>query len=200
MALAVPYRRAMVPDDLLPPERAERAIRVLRGVRVLLDEDLAELYDVPVRTLNQQVTRNIERFPGDFMFQLTAEEAESLRSQIVILDAAGQSPFLRSQIATLETPGRGRHRKYLPRAFTEQGVAMLSSVLRGTRAVQVNIEIMRAFVRLRQMLQANTELARQLAALEKKYDAQFRVVFDAIRELMAPPAKPKERIGFRSDE
>jgi len=121
-----------------------------------------------------------ERFPADFMFQLTIEEADLLRSQIV----------------TLKT-GRGRHRKYLPYAFTEQGVAMLSSVLRSKRAVRVNVEIMRTFVRLRQMLASNTDLARKLATLEKKYDAQFRVVFDAIRELMtAPEPKKKRPIGF----
>ena len=132
--------------------------------------------------LNQAVRRNAGRFPADFMFQLTAEETARLRSQIVTLEA-----------------GPGRHRKYPPYAFTEQGVAMLSGMLRSPRAVQVNIEIMRAFVRLRRMLQANTELARKLDALEKKYDAQFRVVFDAIRRLMAPPAVPKKRIGFGAE-
>jgi hypothetical protein len=117
------------------------------------------------------------------MFQLTVEEADLLRSQFVTLK-----------------PGRGQHRKYLPYAFTEQGVAMLSSVLRSPRAVRVNIEIMRAFVRLRQMLQENADLARKLELLERKYDAQFRVVFDAIRELMKPPAKSRRRIGFGSGE
>jgi hypothetical protein len=146
-----------------------------------LDADLAALYEVDVKVLNQAVKRNLNRFPEDFMFQLTAEEAERLRSQIV----------------TLET-GRGQHRKYLPFAFTEQGVAMLSSVLRSPRAVQVNIEIMRTFVRLRQMLAGNAELARKLESLEKKYDAQFKAVFDAIRQLMAPSAaKSKPPIGFR---
>jgi len=135
-----------------------------------------------VKVLNQAVRRNAGRFPADFMFQLTAEETARLRSQIVTLEA-----------------GPGRHRKYPPYAFTEQGVAMLSGMLRSPRAVQVNIEIMRAFVRLRRMLQANTELARKLDALEKKYDAQFRVVFDAIRKLIAPPAVPKKRIGFGAE-
>jgi hypothetical protein len=158
----------------------ERAILFLRGHKVLLDADLAVLYGVQVKALNQAVARNGERFPNDFMFQLTEAEADSLRSQTVTLKS-----------------GRGRHRKYRPYAFTEQGVAMLSSVLRSPRAVQVNIEIMRAFVRLRQMLQANTELARKLDALEKKYDAQFRIVFDAIRELMAPSVPQRSRIGFR---
>jgi hypothetical protein len=152
---------------------------------VLLDEDLAALYGVPAKRLNEQVKRNLERFPDDFMFQLSEGEAESLRSQN----------------ATLKRSGRGQHRKYLPYAFTEQGVAMLSSVLHSPRAVQVNIEIMRAFVRLRQMLQSNADLAKKLEALEKKYDAQFRVVFDAIRGLMAPPpVKPRRRIGFGREE
>ena len=164
----------------IPMERITQSIFMMRGHKVMLDSDLAELYEVEVKVLNQAVKRNIERFPGDFMFQLTAEEAQSLRSQSVTLK-----------------PGRGRQRKYLPYAFTEQGVAMLSSVLRSDRAVHVNIEIMRAFVRLRQMLFANADLARKLAALERKYDAQFKVVFDAIRELMTPPEPRKKRpIGF----
>jgi phage regulator Rha-like protein len=150
----------------------------------MLDADLAELYGVETKALNRAVKRNIGRFPGDFMFQLTTEEAERLRYQI----------------GTLKT-GRGRHRKYRPYAFTEQGIAMLSSVLHSERAVRVNIEIMRAFVQLRQMLSSHADLARKLAALEKKYDAQFKVVFDAIRELTAPPEPPsKRRIGFTSGD
>ena len=148
----------------------------------MLDTDLAQLYDVATKTLNRAVKRNIARFPVDFMFQLTAEEAERLRFQF----------------GTLKT-GRGRHRKYRPYAFTEQGVSMLSSVLRSERAVRVNIEIMRAFVQLRQMLASHADLARKLAALEKKYDAQFKIVFDAIRELTVPPEPSrKRRIGFLS--
>jgi len=166
---------------LPPPDLIERGILTVRGHRVLLSEQLAPLYGVPVRSLNQAVRRNRERFPGDFMFQLNAEETRISRSQTVISRSWGGA----------------RTRPY---AFTEQGVAMLSSVLRSPRAVQVNIEIMRAFVRLRQMLQANTDLARKLAALEEKYDSQFKVVFDAIRELMAPPAKPERRIGFTKEE
>jgi hypothetical protein len=158
----------------------DRKILLLRGERVMLDADLAELYGVDVRVLNQAVKRHAARFPADFMFQLTKAEAGLLRSQIVILEAR-----------------RGQHRKYLPFAFTEQGVAMLSSVLSSPRAVLVNVEIMRTFVRIRAMLATNTELARKLATLEKKYDAQFRVVFDAIRELMAAPVKPRRPIGFR---
>ena len=173
----------VVKPELVPLDRVGRAILVVRGRRVLLDEDLADLYGVPAKQLNQAVKRNRTRFPEDFMFQLTAPEVASLRSQTV----------------TLETPGRGQHRKYRPFAFTEQGVAMLSSVLRSERAVQVNIEIMRAFVRLREMLSADADLARRLDALEKRHDAQFRVVFDAIRELMTPPARTGRRIGFRSE-
>ena len=164
---------------LVPAERIEHAILVLRGQKVMLDSELAALYEVPVKALNQAVKRNLDRFPEDFMFQLSQEEATSLRSQSVTSKA-----------------GRGGRRTE-PYAFTEQGVAMLSSVLHSPRAVHVNIEIMRAFVRLRQMLQQKTELARKLAALERKYDGQFKMVFEAIRDLMAPAPKEKPRIGFR---
>ena len=139
------------------------------------------MYGVEAKILNQAVRRNLDRFPADFMFQLTVEEAHNLRSHFVTSSSWGG-------------------RRYLPYAFTEQGVAMLSSVLRSTRAVRVNIEIMRAFVRLRRMLQTDAELAAKLTTLEKNYDAQFRVVFDAIRELMAPPAKSQKHIGFRSEK
>ncbi len=161
--------------------RIERAILFLRGEKVMLDEDLAVLYNVSTKRLNEQVKRNSERFPVDFMFQLTAQETSSLRSQFATLDI-----------------GRGKHKKYLPYAFTEQGVAMLSSVLRSKRAVLVNVEIMRAFVRLRHLLSTHKELARQLDKLEKKYDAQFKVVFDALRALMEPPARKKNLIGFHA--
>jgi len=177
-------RKHEIGHGVIPVERITRAILLIRGQKVMLDEALAALYEVEVKVLNQAVGRNAGRFPADFMFQLTAEE----------------SAFLRSQFVTLKT-GSGRHRKYLPYAFTEQGVAMLSSVLRSARAVRVNIEIMRAFVQLRQMLSSNADLARKLAALEKKYDAQFKVVFDAIRELMAPPEPPRKKpIGFTSGD
>jgi hypothetical protein len=155
-------------------------ILMIRGQKVLLDADLATMYGVEVKVLNQAVKRNADRFPEDFMFQLSEDEVGILRSQSVTSSSWGG-------------------RRYRPFAFTEQGVAMLSSVLRSPRAVQVNIEIMRAFVRLRQMLQTNSELSRKLAALEKKYDAQFKVVFEAIRELMTPPTKPKRRIGFERE-
>jgi hypothetical protein len=164
----------------LSPVHSERRILLLRGERVMLDVDLGALYGVATRALVQAVKRNPARFPPDFMFQLTAEEHDLLRSQTVT-----------------SKQGRGG-RRTPPYAFTEQGVAMLSSVLRSPRAVQVNVEIMRAFVRLREMLSTHADLARKLLALEKKYDAQFRVVFDAIRELMTPPhPKTRHTIGFR---
>ena len=156
----------------------ERLIHVVRGHRVIVDHNLALLYGVSTGNLNKAVSRNLDRFPRDFVLQLTAEESRNLKFQF------GTSSW-------------GGTRKP-PRAFTEQGVAMLSSVLRSARAVRVNIEIMRAFVHLRQVLQTHAVLAGKLAALEEKYDAQFRVVFDAIRELMTPPAKPRKRIGFRT--
>ena len=151
----------------------ERAILLVRGHKVMLDSDLANLYQVPVKRLNQQVARNRDRFPEDFMFQLSVEEHANLRSQFATASSWGG-------------------RRSPPYAFTEQGVAMLSSVLHSPRAVRVNIEIMRAFVRLRGMLQTNKDLAQKLYALETKYDSQFKVVFQAIRELMAPPAKPAQ--------
>jgi hypothetical protein len=152
---------------------------LLRGERVMLDADLAALYEVETRSLLQAVKRNAARFPPDFMFQLTDDEAAILRSQTGISSA-----------------GHGG-RRYPPYAFTEHGVAMLSAVLRSDRAVQVSIEIVRAFFRLRAMLAGNADLARKLAALERKYDAQFKVVFDAIRDLMAPSSKARRPIGFR---
>lgn len=166
-------------DALIPTHTIEKKIFLIRGQKVMLDMDLATLYGVGAKVLNQAVKRNSERFPADFMFQLTGEEAARLRSQIV----------------TLKT-GRGQHWKYLPYAFTEQGVSMLSSVLRSKRAVQVNIAIMRAFVKMREMIGSHKDLARKLDALEKKYDAQFKVVFDAIRRLMAEPTAKERRIGF----
>jgi len=159
-------------------ERIARAIHRLRGHNVMLDSDLADLYNVQVKVLNQAVKRNRQRFPPDFMFRLTVHEAESLRSQIVT-----------------SKPRRGG-RRTAPYAFTEQGVAMLSSVLRGSRAVRVNIAIMRAFIRLRVMLASNADLARKLDALEAKYDARFESVFQAIRDLMTPVPGPRKRIGF----
>jgi hypothetical protein len=185
-----------MPREPIRLDQIDGAILILRGHRVLLDSDLAALYGVEVKVLNQAVGRNGERFPADFMFRLTRDEARRLRSQIVTLD--GEPAESNGNLVPIRSP-RGQHIKHLPYAFTEQGVAMLSSVLRSPRAVQVNIEIMRAFVRLRQLLLSNAELAAKLAALEKKYDAEFRVVFDAIRELMTPPKVPRNPIGFGSD-
>ncbi len=148
----------------------------------MLDADLANLYGVPIKRLNEQVRRNIRRFPSDFMIRLTREEYNSLRSQFATLDK-----------------GRGEHRKYLPYAFTEQGVAMLSSVLNSDRAVDVNIEIMRASVRLRQLLSAHKELSEKISELERKignHDRQIQAIFEAIRQLMTPPETKKRKIGF----
>jgi hypothetical protein len=169
-------------QSILPAKRIEHAIYTIRGHRVMLDADLAKLYGVPTKSLNLAVRRNAERFPNDFMFQLNAEEWDRLRFQFET------------------SKGRGG-RRYLPNAFTEQGVAMLSSVLGSKRAVAVNIQIIRAFVRLRQLLATNANLARRLEELEKKYDKQFRMVFDAIRELMTSPAEPeKPPIGCKSEK
>jgi hypothetical protein len=168
-------------SSVVPVERIENAILFIRGQKVMLDADLARLYGVSTKVFNQAVRRNEDRFPPDFAFQLTDEEFHSLRSQFV-------------------TSNRRGGRRYRPYAFTEQGVAMLSSVLQSKRALRVNIEIMRAFVQLRRMLASNEDLARKLAALEKKYDAQFKVVFDAIRQLMTPPEPNKRKIGFLVSE
>ena len=162
-----------VPDELI-----EQKIYLIRGHKVMLDADLAELYSVTTGNLNLAVRRNLKRFPQDFMFQLSQEETQSLLLQ----NARAKGPGGR------RTP---------PYAFTEQGVAMLSSVLNSERAIKVNIAIMRAFVRLRAMLATHADLARRLNELEQKYDDQFRVVFEAIRELMTPePVPPSRRIGF----
>jgi ORF6N domain len=166
-------------DVSLPVEVISGKIYLIRGQKVLLDRDLAELYGVETRVLNQAVRRNINRFPDDFMLTLTREEIMNL-SQIVISSAMKHAPNVF--------------------AFTEQGVAMLSTVLRSERAIEVNIRIMRAFVILREMVASNAELSRKLVALEKKYDAQFKVVFDAIRSLMAPLEKEKRKIGFTVKE
>ncbi|OFW58165.1 MAG: hypothetical protein A2133_00635 [Actinobacteria bacterium RBG_16_64_13] len=164
------------------PERIESRILLIRGQRVILAENLAALYEVEVKVLNQAVRRNADRFPADFMFQLTGAEVANLRSQIVTSSCEDGGP---------SSGHCGR--RYPPYAFTEQGVAMLSSVLRSPRAILVNVEIMRAFVHLRRMLASNADLAWKLAALEKKYDAQFKVVFDATRALMTPPDAKKRR-------
>jgi hypothetical protein len=164
-------------NPTIPAARIERRILMIRGQKVMLDADLAELYDVETKALNRAVGRNSSRFPADFMFELTSKEFENLRYQFGTSSSWG---------------GRRSH----PLAFTEQGVAMLSSVLRSPRAVQVNIAIMRAFVRLRKIMSSHRDLARRLDEMESKYDTQFKAVFDAIRELMKPIEKPRRRIGF----
>jgi hypothetical protein len=169
------------PDVLAPADGVSERIRLLRGHRVMLDADLATLYGVTTKVLVQAVKRNLVRFPVDFMFQLTPDEFRILRSQTV----------------TSRSWGGRRHAPY---AFTEQGVAMLSTVLGSPKAILANIEIMRAFVRLRQLLGAHAGLAARLDALESRYDRQFKVVFDAIRELMLPAPRQTRRIGFRRDD
>jgi len=174
----------LVPVEV-PVEVIERRIYLIRGHKVMLDTHLAELYQTPTFRLNEQVKRNRNRFPPDFMFQLTKDEAQSLTSQ-----------FARSK------EGRGG-RRTLPFAFTEQGVAMLSTVLNSDRAIQVNIVIMRAFVKLRELLSSHKEVLQKLDELERKYerhDAQIKVVFDAIRKLIEAPVRPRRRIGFSPTE
>ncbi len=164
----------------VPVERVEKAILLIRDEKVMLDRDLAALYDIPTKVLKQAVRRNIDRFPDDFMFVLDKGEFKAWRSQFV----------------TSKSDQKGL--RYPPMAFTEQGVAMLSSVLNSQRAVQVNIAVMRTFVRLRRMLMSNAELACKLEQLERKYDRQFGVVFDAIRQLMTPPEPQRKQIGFHT--
>ncbi|MBI5639630.1 MAG: ORF6N domain-containing protein [Nitrospirae bacterium] len=164
--------------ELVPADVIEGKIYLIRGHKVMLDKDLAVLYGVKPIRLREQVKRNLARFPEDFMFQLNEQEIEVMVSQNAI-------------------PSRKHLGGYTPYVFTEQGVAMLASVLHSERAVQVNIAIMRAFVKLREMLATHKDLARKLAEMEKKYDAQFKVVFDAIRGLMAQPETKKGKIGFR---
>ena len=204
---------------LIPTARITQTIYLLRGQKVILDSDLAQLYGVASKVLNQAVKRNQERFPEDFMFQLTRSETLHLKSQFVTPSeqSAGNQPLSKnwSQFVTSSSTDRGRSRsqfvtlkrgkniKYRPYAFTEQGVAMLSSVLRSERAVKVNIAIMRAFVKLRETLETNRELARKFTELEKhvgKHDEEIAAIIDAIRQLMAPPEKPRREIGFHVRE
>jgi len=169
---------------IIPSELIEKKIYLIRGEKVMLDKDLALLYGVPTKRLNEQMKRNIKRFPEDFMFQLTWEETKSLRSHF----------------ATLK---RGQYTKYRNYAFTEQGVAMLSSVLNSERAIQVNIAIIRTFVKLRQIISTHKELANKLKELERKiekHDIEIRSIFEAIRQLMIPPEQPKKRIGFHIEK
>lgn len=168
-------------QSLIPVERIERLILLIRGKKVLLDFDLAEMYGVETKVLNQAVKRNLKRFPSDFMFQLTSEELNTLRSQFVTSKGFGG-------------------RRVPPYVFTEQGVAMISGVLNSSRAIEVNIAIMRTFVSLRKMLSSNEELSRRLHELETKYDKQFRIVFEAIRELMTPPEPKRNQMGFQIED
>lgn len=176
----------MTNKRLIPQESIENKIYLISNQKVMLDQDLAELYGVSIGRLNEQVKRNIDRFPEDFMFQLSKTEHETLTSQIAILKK-----------------GRGRHRKYLPYAFSEQGVAMLSSVLKSKEAIKVNIQIMRAFVKLREILSTHKDLAQKLKELELKFDSHdkhIQAIFKVISQLITPPAKPKKKIGFTIGE
>lgn len=179
-------------DDQTPGtislELIQSKIYIVRGVKVMLDRDLAVLYGVTTKVLNQAVKRNSDRFPDDFMFELSLSEAESLRSQFV-------TSSLRSQFVTLK---QGQHFKYSPLVFTEQGVAMLSSVLKSPRAVHINIQIIRTFVYLRQLLAEHADLQLRLDDLERRYDQQFKIVFDAMRQMIAEDSAEKHEIGFRS--
>ena len=166
-------------DSIVPAELIERKIYLIRNKKVMFDSDLAELYDVETKVLNQAVKRNIARFPEDFMFQLNKEEALELS---------------RSQFVTLK---RGQNIKYLPHVFTENGVAMLSSVLNSERSIQVNIQIMRTFTKIREMLSSHKDLRHKIEEMEKKYNSQFKIVFNAIKELMTPPEKLARKIGFK---
>ena len=162
--------------DLISVDSITKRIYHIRGQKVMLDRDLAELYGVKTKALKQAVSRNIDRFPKDFIFVLTNQEVRNLRSQVVTSSWGGS--------------------RYFPMAFTEQGVAMLSSVLKSDRAIQVNIQIMRIFTRFRQMLAGHKDLQKKIEAMEEKYDEQFRVVFEAIKQLLNEEEKPKKKIGF----
>src|SRR5689334_19523794 len=192
----MPHKKNLTTSSLAASvQLIERRIYLIRGQKVMIDEDLAELYGVSTKRLNQQVTRNKTRFPEDFMFRLTKEEAAFLRSHIPI-----SNDSLRLQFATSKTARGGR--RHLPYVFTEQGVAMLSSVLNSEQAIEVNIAIMRAFVRLRRMLETNEELNRQFAAVIRKlstHDKYFRVVFDELKKLTEKPSSSGRRIGFKAD-
>lgn len=167
-------------NDIIPVERITNKIYFIRKQKVMLDRDLAELYGVETKRLKEQVKRNIERFPEDFMFELTKKEFQNLRSQIATSSWGGT--------------------RYFPMAFTELGVAMLSTVLNSKKAVQVNIQIMRVFTQLRQMLLKNKGLKKKIESMEKKYDEQFRIVFEAIKQLIEEDEKPKKKIGFTVKE
>jgi hypothetical protein len=173
--------KPLVPQKLISIESVEQRILLIRGQKIILDVDLAQLYGVTTKRLNEQVKRNRNRFPEDFMFRLSSEEGKSFLA-------------LRSQIATLK---RGHHLKYAPYAFTEHGAIMVANVLNSPVAVRASIQVVRAFVRLRDIMATHKDLAQKLQQMEQKYDRKFKVVFDAIRELMAPPiSSSKRQIGF----
>ncbi len=177
---------AQTTTSIIPTERVERQIYLIRGIKMMLDSDLAELYQVETKALNQAVRRNLDRFPADFMLELTKEEALALRSQIVTLES-----------------GRGRYSKYAPMAFTEQGVAMLSSVLKSKRAVQMNIIIIRAFVKLREVLYTHKDMAERIEKIEnnqERHASVIKLLADEIDKMQALPQEPpKDPIGFRTD-
>ena len=178
-------QESLLPQKMIPIESVEQRIFVIRGQKVILDTDLAQLYGVTTKRLNEQVKRNRDRFPEDFMFRLSLEEGRSILA-------------LRSQIATLK---RGRHLKYAPYVFTEHGTVMAANVLNSPVAVNASIQVVRAFVRLREIMATHKDLVQKLKQMEKKYDRRFKVVFDAIRELMAPPISASRRqIGFISSK
>jgi hypothetical protein len=179
--IKIKMKTSLSSGSIVPLETIERRIFLIRGQKVILDFHIAELYQVETKALKRAVKRNRARFPSDFLFELTQQEYTALRYQ-------------------LGTLKRGEHSKYLPFAFTEQGIAMLSGILVSPRAVQVNIAIMRSFVKLREVLATHKDLVRKLVELENKYDAQFQIVFDAIRQILTPPEKPKHKIGFRVKE
>jgi hypothetical protein len=174
---------------VIPDERIETKILLIRGRKVIMDRDLAILYGVETKQLNQAVRRNIKRFPEDFMFQLNEQEMKVWNSKICLAKLKN----LRSQIVTSSYGGR----RYRPIVFTEQGIAMLSSVLKSERAIQVNIQIMRTFTKLREMLAGNKELRDKIEKLEKKYDSRFKIIFNVIKKLLAQETEPKKEIGFR---
>ncbi|PCJ27881.1 MAG: DNA-binding protein [Flavobacteriales bacterium] len=169
-------------NKVIKIENIASQVLFVRGEKVLLDFHLAGLYEVETKVMKQQIRRNMDRFPEDFMFELSKKEWDSLRSQFVTLNT-----------------GRGQHSKYLPFAFTEQGIAMLSSVLRSKKAIEVNIAIMRTFVQLRKLMDTNKELADKIEKLETKYDEQFQIVFDAIKKLIHQENEPRKKVGFKTE-
>jgi hypothetical protein len=183
-------------DEMISSDMILSRIYYIRGHKVMLDKDLAELYGVETKQLKRQVRRNIGRFPDDFMFELTEDEFQNLRCHFGISNSGEAVNDLRSQFATSRWGGT----RYPPMAFTEQGVYMLSSVLNSQRAILVNIQIVRAFVRIRQMISSHEDLRKKIEAMEEKYDGQFRIVFDAIRELLRVESRPKKKIGFKTGE